>query len=67
MQRPTAKHWKLLQDSYGRVQGKIESLRGERSSIGRQTESINLDPWKLLESEPLKIIYGLDLGLPTHM
>jgi hypothetical protein len=28
MQRPTAKHWVELEESYGRVEGKMEEARG---------------------------------------
>jgi hypothetical protein len=31
---------------------RIKSLERERNPIGGPTESTNLDPWKLLETEP---------------
>jgi hypothetical protein len=41
---------------------------GDRNAIGRSTESTNLDPWRILATEPrTKSLHRLDLGLPTHM
>jgi hypothetical protein len=37
----------------GTVGGKIEGLRGDRNSTGRPTESTNLNPWELPETELL--------------
>ena len=64
MQTPTAKHWKELGDSYGRIGRRI----ADTNSIGRPTEWTNLDPWdsQRLNHYP-KSIHGLDLGLSTHM
>ena len=50
MQRIRANHWVELGDSYGRVS--IEGLQGDRNSIERLTDSTNLDPWRLSETEP---------------
>jgi hypothetical protein len=58
-----------LGDSYERIGGiGGEDPEGDRNSIGRQTESTNLDPWgsQSLNHQP-KNTYGLDLGLPTFM
>jgi hypothetical protein len=52
MQTPTAKHWMKLRDSYGRDGGKIDSLEGVRNSTGRPTESTNLNPYRLSETDP---------------
>ena len=43
MQIPTAKQWTELGDSYGRIGGRIAGPEGD-NSIGRPTESANLDP-----------------------
>ena len=40
----------------GRVGRRIEGLEEDRDSTRRATESTNLDPWKLPDTE------GLDLG-----
>jgi hypothetical protein len=32
-------------DSYGRVGGSIDGLKGDRNSTGRSTELTNFDPW----------------------
>jgi hypothetical protein len=39
-----------LQESCGRVGGRTEGPKGDRDSI-RSTESTNLDPWELTETE----------------
>ena len=46
----------------------MKGCKVDRNSIGRQTESTNLDPWgsQSLNHQP-KNTYGLDLGLPTFM
>jgi hypothetical protein len=44
MQWSTAKHWTDLEDSYGRVDGRIEGPRKYRNSAGRSTMSTNIDP-----------------------
>jgi hypothetical protein len=41
-----------LRDSYGRDGGKIDSLEGVRNSTGRPTESTNLNPYRLSETDP---------------
>ena len=41
-----------FRDSYGIVRGRIEVPEGNRNFTGRPTESINLDPWGLSETEP---------------
>jgi hypothetical protein len=51
MKRSTAKHWTKLGESYGRV-GRIWDSRENRNVTGRPTKSTNLDPWRLLETEP---------------
>ena len=43
MQRPTAKHWTELRDSYGGVR-RTKSHRGERNATKRPKESSILDP-----------------------
>ena len=50
MQRPIAKCWKEFKKSCGRVGGRTERFRRDRDSIKR-TESINLDPGGLPETE----------------
>jgi hypothetical protein len=40
-----------LKESYGRVGRKIEEPKEDRDSTGRATESTNLDPWALPETE----------------
>jgi hypothetical protein len=52
MQRSTVKHWTVLREFYGRVVGKIEEPQVDRNSTGRLTETTNLDPWWLSETEP---------------
>jgi hypothetical protein len=37
---------------YGRVGGRVEGPGGDRDSTGRSTESTNLGPWELSETEP---------------
>jgi hypothetical protein len=37
--------------SYGRVGRKVEVSKEEEDSTGRPTESTNLDPWGLQETE----------------
>jgi hypothetical protein len=62
------KQWMELGESYGGKRERIVGPKGNRNSMERPTESINLDP---LESQSLnhqpKNIPRLDLGLPTHM
>ena len=41
-----------LRDFYGRFRERIDSPEGDRNSTGRPTESTNLDPWGLSETEP---------------
>ena len=40
-----------LEDSYGRVGGRIEGPKGDRNSTGKSTESTNLDLWGPSEPE----------------
>ena len=40
-----------VRDTYGRVGGRIEAHKVNGNPIGRPTESTNLDPWELSESE----------------
>jgi hypothetical protein len=49
MQIFTAEHWTELEDTYGRVGGKIEGPQGDGNPTGRQPEPTNLDPWDLSE------------------
>jgi hypothetical protein len=56
-----------LGDSYGRIGRRVAGPKGDRNSTGRPTESTNLDPWGLSESEPPNKEHRLDLGLPAHM
>jgi hypothetical protein len=64
MQRPTAKHWKgVLMEELGET---IESLKRDRNSKERPTESTNLDPWRFSEPEsPTKEYTWLSLTIPT--
>jgi hypothetical protein len=39
----TAKHWSKVEDSYGRVRGRVEGTEGDGQPIGRPTVSTNLD------------------------
>jgi hypothetical protein len=57
-----------LEDSCGRLGGKIVGPEGDRNSTKRPTESINLEPWdaQTLNHNP-KNICKLDLGIPAHM
>jgi len=41
-----------LRESCGRVGGRIEGSREDGDSTGRLIRSINLNPWKLSETEP---------------
>jgi hypothetical protein len=34
-----------LEDSYGRIGGRIAAPEGNKNSTGRPMESTNLDPW----------------------
>ena len=40
-----------LRESFGRVGIKIEGPKEDKDSIGRATESTNLDPWELPEPD----------------
>lgn len=69
MQRPTAKQWTELGDSYGRVGGRISGPIRDRDTTGSPTVLTNQD---LLGSQTLnhkpKSIYGLELAPnPAHM
>lgn len=44
MQRPIAKHYAMLRESYGRVVGKTEGARGNKGTARRATEWTNLGP-----------------------
>ena len=52
MQRPTAKHQAELKESCGRVGDRIERAGEVKDITRRPTESSNLDPWGLTETEP---------------
>jgi hypothetical protein len=52
VQRPTAKNWIELQDSYEKAGGRMEGPEGDRNSTGRPTESTDVDPAGLSETEP---------------
>jgi len=41
-----------LQLNIGGVERRIEGPEGNRNSVGKLTESNNLDPWELSETEP---------------
>jgi hypothetical protein len=45
MQMFTVKQWVELEDSYGRIQGRIVDPEQDRNSTGIPTESTNLDSW----------------------
>ena len=51
MQWLTHKHQMKLWESYRRLGIRIDGAEKDRESIRRSTESINLDPWGLPESE----------------
>jgi hypothetical protein len=65
MQILTVKQLMELGDSNGRIGGRIVA-EGDRNSIGRPTESTNLNPLRSqrLNQQP-KIIQELDPGLPS--
>lgn len=44
--RPTAKHWVKLEESCGRVRGRIGGHTGDKNYTRRATESTNLGPWE---------------------
>jgi hypothetical protein len=57
-----------IQEAYGRDGGRIEGLKKDRHSTGRPTESTNLDPWRLPETEPpTKECTQDGLRTPAHM
>ena len=57
-----------LREAYGRVKRRIEGPKEYRDSTGRPTESTNLDPWGLLETEPpTKEHTQAGLRAPEHM
>ena len=41
-----------LGNSYGRIEERTVGPERDRNSTGRPTESTNLDPWRLSETEP---------------
>ena len=41
-----------LGNSYGRIEERTVGPESDRNSTGRPTESTNLDPWRLSETEP---------------
>jgi len=51
LQIPTAKYWMELRDSHGRVRGRIEGREMDRISTGKPTESTNLNPCGISETE----------------
>ena len=55
-------------ESRGRVGGRTEGPEGDRNSIGRPTESTNMDPWgsQRLDRQP-KNIPRLALGSCTYV
>jgi hypothetical protein len=68
MQTPTTKQWMELVESYGRRRKRIVGPKGDRNSIGRTTESMNLDPWGSQKlSHQLKNIHGLYLDLSANI
>jgi len=68
MQIPTAKEWMELCESYGRIGGKILSLKGGRNSKGRPIESKILYSCgsQTAKHQP-KSIHTHDQGLEAHM
>jgi hypothetical protein len=54
--------WVELEDSNGRIRGRIVDPEGDRNSTGRPTESTNLNSWgsQRLNHQPMNI-HGLDL------
>ena len=66
MQRPTAKHQEELGESCERVRDKTEQARGVKDTTRRPTESTNLDPEELTESElPTKEHAGAESRTPN--
>jgi hypothetical protein len=61
MQIPKAKHWMEIRDFYERV-GRLGGQERNGSPTGGSTESTNLDPWGLSETEALTTehIHGLE-------
>ena len=51
MQRPRARQAEL-EESCGREGKRIEGTREVKDTTGKPTESTNLDPWELPETEP---------------
>jgi hypothetical protein len=62
-------HWSELRECCGRVGKRIGSPGGDTNSIQRPTESSNLDPWGLSETEPpVKLAYtGWNEDLDTYV
>ena len=57
-----------LREARGRVVGRIEGLGGDKDSTRRPTESTNLDPWGLPETEPpTKELTWSELRPPVHI
>ena len=52
IQGPIAKTYMELRQSNGRVWGGIDGSEEDMDSTGRATESTNLNPWELPETEP---------------
>ena len=69
MQRPTAKHWAEVRDSYGKVEGRSEGPRGNRNSIGRPLGLSKTEPptkkrmWAG-PRPPCTYVADVQLGLP---
>lgn len=52
MSSPTAKHEVEVKKSCGRLRVMIEGTGGVKNTIRRRTETNNLGPWGLTETEP---------------
>jgi hypothetical protein len=65
MQRPTAKHQAKLRELCERVGHRIELARED--TTGRPTESTNLGPWGLTDTEPPTKYHAADVQLGAHV
>ena len=67
MERPTAKHQAELGDSCGRGRGRIVKVRGNKDITRKPTESANLGPQGLTETElTIRSLHGSNLD-PLHI
>ena len=52
MQRPKTKHQAEVEEPCGRVSNRIEQASGIKDNTGRRTDSTNLGPGDLTQTEP---------------